>query len=146
MRRAVRFRNPLIDPLVRSCPVEVHHILIEHALELLLAEDQQVVQAFLSDAPHIAFADRIGSWCMIRCCENLNRTCCRYTSEEGPKFAIVITKQIFRCLPVWGSFPEVLRHPGISGRSCHSDMDHPAGLELNDEERKERSKEEIGDL
>jgi hypothetical protein len=43
------------------CPVEVHHVLSEHALELLLAEDQQVVQAFLSAAPHIAFADRIGA-------------------------------------------------------------------------------------
>jgi len=41
--------------------------------------------------PHIAFADRIGAWCMIRCFENLNRTCCRYTSEEGPKCAIVIS-------------------------------------------------------
>jgi len=75
---------PLLDPLMWLCPVEVHHVLIEHALELLLAEDQQVVQAFLSVAPQIAFADRIGAWCMIRSFENLNRTCCRFTSEEGP--------------------------------------------------------------
>ena len=40
-----------MDPLMRSCPVEVHHILIEHALELLLAEDQQMVKAFLPHTP-----------------------------------------------------------------------------------------------
>ncbi len=51
-----------MNTLMRSCPVEVHHILIEHALELLIVEDQQVVEAFLSDTSQEAFADRIGSW------------------------------------------------------------------------------------
>ena len=68
---------------MRSCQVEVHHILIEHALELLLAEDQQMVKAFLSYTPQIAFADRIGSWCMKGRFENLNSTVFRHTSETG---------------------------------------------------------------
>ena len=121
--RVAPFRYLLLDPLMWSCSVEVHHVLIEHALELLLAEDQQVVQAFLSDAPHIAFADGIGSWCMIRGFENLDRTCCRYTSEEGPKFAIVISNKILGCLPIRGRFPGLLRYPRVGRRSCHSDMD-----------------------
>ena len=70
--RSARFRNLLLDALMRSCLVEVRHIRIEHALELLLVEDQQVVKAFLSDTPQEAFADRIGSWCMIGRFENLN--------------------------------------------------------------------------
>jgi hypothetical protein len=123
MNRAAPFRYLLLDPLMWSCPIEVHHVLIEHALELLLAEDQQVVQAFLSDAPQIPFANRIGSWCMIRCFENLNRTCCRYTSEEGPKCAIVISNKILGCLPIRGRFPKLLRYPGVGRRSCYSDMD-----------------------
>jgi hypothetical protein len=48
--RAAPFRYLLLDPLMRSCPVEVHHVLIEHTLELLLAEDQQVVQALRKKA------------------------------------------------------------------------------------------------
>ena len=44
-------------------------------------KDQDMIKAFLSHTPQEAFADRIGSWGMIRCFENLNRTCCRYTSE-----------------------------------------------------------------
>jgi hypothetical protein len=60
--RSARFRKLLLNTLMRSCQVEVHHILIEHALQLLLAEDQQMVKAFLSYTPQEAFADRIGSW------------------------------------------------------------------------------------
>ena len=44
-------RNLLLDPLMRSCLVEVRDVCIEDALELPLMQDQQVIQTFLSDAP-----------------------------------------------------------------------------------------------
>ena len=135
-----------MDPLMRSSVVEVCHILIEHPLELPLVKDQDMIKAFLSHTPHEAFADRIGSWNMIGCFENLNRTCCSYTSEAGPKFAIIITNQIRRCLPIGRGFPKLLRHPGIAWRSYHSHMDDLARLQFDEEEGKKRSKEEIGDL
>jgi hypothetical protein len=94
--RSTPFRYLLRNPLMRSCLVKVRHIRIEHAVELPLMEDQQVVQAFLSDAPQIAFADGIGSWCMNGRGEKLNRTRGRHTSKARPEFAIVITNQIFR--------------------------------------------------
>jgi len=124
--RSAPFRNLLLNTLMRSCPVEVHHILIEHPLELLLAEDQQMVEAFLSYTPQIAFADRIGAFRMIGRFENLNSTRCRHASKARPKFAIVITNQILRRLPIGSSFPELLRHPGIGRRSGDSDMDYLA--------------------
>jgi hypothetical protein len=37
--RTELFRNLLRNPLMGSCPVEVHYILLEHTLELLLAEE-----------------------------------------------------------------------------------------------------------
>jgi hypothetical protein len=79
--RSALFRDLLLDPLMGSCSVEVHHIRIEHALELLLAEDEQMVKAFFSYAPQIAFADRIGSWSLNGRGEHLNRTRCRYPSK-----------------------------------------------------------------
>jgi len=142
----VLFWNLLRDPLMGSCPIEVPHIVIEHALELLVMEDQQMVEAFLSDAPQEAFADRISSRGMIRCFQNLNGTGCRHTSKARPEFAIVITNQIPGREPIGSRFSQVLRHPGISGRACHAYVDHLARLQFNNEERKEGSKEEIGDL
>ena len=105
-----------------------------------------MVQACLSYTPGEAFADRIGSGSVIRCVENLNRTCCRHTSEAGPKFAVVITNQLLRGLPLRGSFSKRLCHPGIGRGSRDADMDHQSRLQFDEEECEERSKEEIGHL
>jgi hypothetical protein len=96
---------------MRSCSVEVPHILIEHALELLLVEDQEMVQAFLSHTPQEAFADRIGLWRVIGRFENLNRTRFSHASKARPKFAIVIANQILRYLSIRSSFSERYAQP-----------------------------------
>lgn len=46
-RRTTRFRDLLLKTLMGSGPVEVCYIPIEHTLELLLAEDQQVRKRIL---------------------------------------------------------------------------------------------------
>ena len=109
-----------------SCPIEVVHIGIEHALELFLMQDQQVVQAFLSDAPQKAFANGIGSWRMNRRFEQLDATGCRHPSKAGPKFAVVITYQILGCLSIGGGFSQLLGHPGIGRRASDADVDPPS--------------------
>jgi len=144
--RSALFGDLLRNPLMRPCLVEVHHICIEDALELPLMEDQHVVQTFLPHTPHEALANRIGSGSMIRSFEHLNRTICRYTSEVGPEFAIVIPNQILGCLSIRGRFSQLLRHPGIGRGACHAHMDHFPRLQFYDEEREERPKKQIGDL
>jgi hypothetical protein len=131
---------------MRSCPIEVGHIPIEHALELRLVKDEQVVKAFLSYAPQEALADRIGSGDVIGCVKKLNRACRSHPSETRSKFAIVITNKILRCLPIRRGFSQLLRHPGIGRRPCDTDMDYPSGLERDDETCEKRPKEEIRDL
>src|SRR6266566_7478227 len=100
---------------MRSCLVEVGHIRIEHALELLLLKDQQVVEAFLPHTPHEAFTDGIGAWRMIGGFENLDATCPRHPSKARSEFAIVITDQIFRHLPIGSRFPELLGNQASVG-------------------------------
>src|SRR5436853_615258 len=98
--RSVPFRDLLLDTLMRSSLVEVHYILIQNALELLLLQDEQMIEAFLSDAPHIAFADGISSWGMIRRFQHLDAARFRHTSKARPEFAVVIPDQILWCLPI----------------------------------------------
>jgi hypothetical protein len=129
-----------------SCLVEVGHIHIEHPLELLLLEDQQVVQTFLPYTPQEALADGIGSGCMLGRFENLNCTCRRHTSEQGPKFAIVIPNQELWRLSIRRGFPQVLCDPGIGRGSRDAYVDHLARFQFDEEEGKERSKEKISDL
>jgi hypothetical protein len=50
----------MMKTLMGACQVEVCYTGIEHTLELLLAEDQQVVKAFLTDTP--GRSARISHW------------------------------------------------------------------------------------
>ncbi len=59
----------LLNALMWSCPIEVRHILIEHALELLLVEDQEVIEAFSTHAAEKPFTDCICTWGLIGCSE-----------------------------------------------------------------------------
>src|SRR5215467_1847493 len=110
---SARFRNLLRHPLMWSCLVKVGDIGIEHALELLLVEDEEMVQAFLLHTSQEAFTDGIGSRSVMRRFENLYAACRRYPSKARPELAVVITNEIFRCLPIRSRFSELLNHPGI---------------------------------
>ena len=94
------FRYPLCNSLMRSCLVEVAYIGIEHPMQLLLLNDQQVIEAFLSDTPHETFADRVGSWRMKRCFQNSNAAGRCDSSEVGTKLAIIIMNEVVRCLSI----------------------------------------------
>jgi hypothetical protein len=59
--RSEPFRYLLRNPLMGSCLVEVDHIRIEHALEFLLMQDEQMIEAFLTNTAQEAFTDGIGS-------------------------------------------------------------------------------------
>ena len=113
----------LPNPLMRSCLVEVGDIRIEHTLELLLLQDQQVIQAFLTNTPEEPLTDGIGSGSVNGGFEQLDATGRRYTSEARPKFGIVVSNQIFRRLSKRRGFSELLRDLGIGWRSGHADMD-----------------------
>ena len=71
---------------MRPCLIEVGHILIQNALELPLLQDQQVIQAFLTNTSQEAFTDGIGSGSMNGGFEQLDATGRRHTSEARPKF------------------------------------------------------------
>ena len=126
--------------------IEVGHIGLEHALELLLLKDQKVIEAFLPHAPQKAFADGIGSWGMNRRCEQLDATGRRHSVETGSKLVIMITDQILGCLPIGSCLPQLLCSPSVGRRACHAGMDDFPSFQFDEEEGKERPKEEIGDL
>src|SRR5215467_5460609 len=131
---------------MRSCLIEIRGVRMEHTLELPLLNKQQMVEAFLPHTAQEAFADGVGSWCMNRRLEQLDATGPRHTSEAGPKFGIVITNELFRCLSIGGRFSQLLGHPGIGRRACHAHVDHFARVQEGVEEREERSKEQIRHL
>ena len=130
-----------------SCLVEVNHIRLEVTLKLLLLQDQQMVQAFLSDAPQEALADAIGSWGMNRRFEDLDRARFRHTSKARPKLPVVITHEILGCLSIGRGFSQRYAPPRHRSESV-SPLHGSALRVLSSMKKKARelSKEQIGHL
>ena len=62
-----RVRNALVDPLVRSRVIEIGDILTDEPIQLSLAHDQHVIQAFASHTANEPLTDGIGFWSSHRC-------------------------------------------------------------------------------
>ena len=126
--------------------IEVLGIGTQDTMQLLLVQDEQVIQTLSPHTSQKALTDGIGSWRVIRCFQDFDATGDGYSSETGSEFAIVITNEIFRRLPIGGCFSQLLRHPSIGRRACHAHMDHPSRFQFYYEESKERPKEKVSHL
>src|SRR6266700_2491262 len=115
-------------------------------MQLLLMENQYVVKALSPDTPQKAFTDRVGSWRMIRCSENLDVARYCNTSVAGSKLAIIITDEILRRLAKRSRLPQLLCGPSVGRRARHTDVDDFPRFQFDEEKRKDRPKEEISDL
>ena len=125
--------------------VEVVQIRVEHALELLLIQDEQMIEALTSHTAKESLTDGIGARSVKRSFENLDATGLGNPREGHPKLAIVITDKILRPHTKGGGFPKLLCCPSIGGRSCDADVDHFARVQFDDEEGEQRTEEKICD-
>jgi len=57
--------------LLWSCPIEIYHMLIEHALELLLVVNQEGIETFATHATQKPSTDGTCSWGSISVLSNL---------------------------------------------------------------------------
>ena len=60
-RKHRRVRNPLPKPLMGSSLMKVENICIEEAMELLLLDNEEVIQAFSPHTTQKTFANGIGA-------------------------------------------------------------------------------------
>ena len=126
--------------------IKVQDIVLEKAVELLLMQDQEVIQAFSSHASQKTFTDSICLWGSIRRSKYLDATRCCDACETRPEFAIIIPNEICGRLPIRSRLPQLLRNPGIGRRSRHIHMDDLPRLQFDEEKGKKRTEEEIRDL
>ena len=92
-----------------------------------------------------ALTDGIGSRCLVGRFQDLDAAGGGHARETGSKFAITIAKEILRSLSIGSCLSQLLGCPGIGWRSCHADVDDSARVQIDDEEGKQRTEEEIGD-
>ena len=131
---------------MRSGLIEVHDVGFEKAVQLLLLEDQEMIQAFSSHAPQKAFAHGICLGRPIGRAKDFDVTRRGHARKTRPECAVIIPDQIFWRISIWSCFSQLLRHPGIGRRSCHMHVNHLPRLQLDNEEGEKWTKDEIGHL
>jgi hypothetical protein len=103
--------NGTPDALMRTGSVEVLNIGVEHAVELLLLQNEQMIEALTPHAFSEAFTGRIRSRGVIRDGEHLDLTRVRHSGEVQPKRAIVVTDEILWPLAKGGGFAQRYARP-----------------------------------
>jgi hypothetical protein len=78
--------------------IEVLNVGVQHAVELLLMQDKQIIETFAPHTQEKPFTDGIRSRGLIRCGEHCASTCVRNPRETGPKLAIDVPEKLFRFL------------------------------------------------
>ena len=145
-RRSKWLRDLLFDALMRSHVIKVLHVGLEHSIHVFLMEDKDVIKTFVAYAPQKAFTDGIGTRCVIRGLEELDGACCGYPCESWSEFTIVIVNEVSGYFPIRRSLSQLLCDPCIGRSFRDSYMDHFTRFQLDDEEGKQRTEEEVGDL
>ncbi len=105
-----------------------------------------MVKALSPNTSQKTFTDGISSRRVIRCFQYLDAARCCHSSEIGPKLAVVIANEILRRVSIRSRLSQLLCGPSVSRRPCHTEVDHFARFEFDDEERKKRAKEQVGHL
>ena len=90
---------------MRPGSVEGVHICVEHTVELLLMQDQEMIEALTPYTAEESLTDGIRARGVIRSFENLDVTRLRNPSEAHPKLAVVITDEVLRSYTKGGGFP-----------------------------------------
>jgi len=118
---------------MRPGSVKVVRIRVEHAVKLLLMQNEQMIEALTPYTAEESLTDGIRSRGVIRSFKNLNVTCLRNPREVLPKLAIIITDEVFRPFIIGGGEPSLLCGPSIGRISCDTDVDHSARVQFKNE-------------
>jgi hypothetical protein len=110
-----RLWDLLLDALMWSDSIEVLHVGGEHAVELLLMQDEQVIDTLAPHTSQKTLTDGKRARSEIRSFENLYVTRLRNQSEARSKLVVVITDEVLRRHTIGGGFHELLCGPSVDG-------------------------------
>src|SRR6266851_2457784 len=92
-------RDPLTDPLMRPGDVEVaESVLLQHAQQVALAQDDHVVEALAPDAPKESLAGRVHQGRLHGGLEQANSGALGDPVEDGGVLVVAIPNQEFGAL------------------------------------------------
>src|SRR5258708_6831745 len=105
-----------------------------------------MIQAFSPYTSQETFTNGIGLRRSVWRAKDLDASCCCHTCKTRSELAVIISNQISWTFSTRGCLPQLLCHPGISGRARHIHMDHLSRLQFDDEKSKKWAEEKVCDL
>src|SRR5690606_25400182 len=104
-------RDLLSEPLMRPGPVEVRNVLGQDGAEVALAEDDDVIQAFPSDAPEKALAGRVHQWRPDGRLQDADPCSLGHPIELSAELVVAIADDELGAVAERGQLPELLGSP-----------------------------------
>ena len=120
-----------------SSLIKVENICIEEAMELLLLENEEVIQAFSSHAPQKTLTDCIGLRGSIRRSKHLDATGGCHSGKIRPEFLVIIPDEVCRRLSIRSRLSQLLCDPNVGRKSRHTHVDDLSRVQFYEEKRKE---------
>ena len=102
-----------------------------------------MIEALPPYAPQKALAVRVGARSVERRPQKFDPGPARYPRKARAELCVVVTDQEPGRLPIGRGFSQLLSHPGISRMASHPNMDDFSALQLDDEEGKQGTKEQV---
>jgi len=138
------YRNSLPNSLVRPCDVEIPKaILLEHLTEVPFADSNNVVETVAPDAAEKSLANRIHERSLDCRPKNAHAGALCGTVEVGAELAVVVADDELGRGAEGCGFPELLRRPLSGWVSRYPDMHDVLGVDVDDEECKDRPEPDV---
>lgn len=136
-------RHALLDTLVGTRAVVVVDVCSDHALQLLTAKHQFVIQAFAAQAADEAFAECVGLGRLIWSDKFIDTSVGSEIRELAAVLVVAVMYEVIG-MPVPGSrFAQLLGNPGVMRCGGDIDMDDPASLQLDEDENVQWPEEQV---
>src|SRR5438309_2382888 len=138
--------DALAEPLVGAARVEVWHPFGQDPPKVILAEDQDVVEALAAEAAEEAFADGIHVGRVRRDRDHVDARAVGGVGKVAAEFAVVVPDQKPRGLLVGCGLPQLLGDPGVGREAGDVDMHDFTTAMPDDEEGEERAEPGVVEL
>jgi hypothetical protein len=110
--RCIRWNGNLsVDALMGTCSVEVPNVGLDLAMQMPIAENQDMVQQFTLDAANETLAVRVGLGCFDGRMDHINASALGNAFELVIKLAIVVTNEKTRSFTKRCGFAQLLGLP-----------------------------------
>ena len=121
--------------------VEVLHILLHDPVQMSFAQNQDVVEALAPQAAEEAFAYGVRLRCFVWCLQHLDS--CGRLLERISILVVIVPDQESWFFPKWRGFAQLLGYPRVRWVSRDAKMDHTARAQLDDNEHKYCTEEDV---